>query len=165
MASDRKQLSTAIGLISLFILVIALHSIYRRLYPYLDREIMGPVTVFTEWLEITPKKPLVPERRIHEIFLKSAGGYEPDYKGWGLRLPDGTVLTPEVQLVDQYGGVYQLKFGVLDETGISFTFRDPVSHEEILPTDRTYRAVRIRSSKPIKFSRVVWRCYNPWDFK
>lgn len=99
------------------------------------------------------------------VYLQSAGGYEPDYRTWGLRLPDGTVVRPEVQLVDQYGGVYQLTVGELGQTGISFNFRDPVSHEEILPTDRTYQAVRIRSSTPIKFSGVVWRCYNQSDFK
>jgi hypothetical protein len=129
---------------------------YRLFNPYLDREIAGPTTISSEWLEIMPEQPLRVERQIQYLTLDVADPFEPVYDNWSLRLNDGSVVRPEVQLVDEHGSVYNLTSPALDNKGIAFGNSD-------LPSDRVYPVVRIRSDKPIKLSRIYWHCYNQWD--
>lgn len=165
MSRHKKLLLIAAGVFVFLIInglvIYFIISFFRS--PYLDREIAGAVTLSDQWLEIAPEGGLKPERRIHEVVLNFSEPLEPDYKVWGVRLKDGSVVAPEVQLIDQNGTTYQLTTSSLDRTGMSFSMRDSQTHREVLPTDRTYRAVRIRCDKPIMCSSVVWRCYNPWD--
>ena len=133
--------------------------IHRAIFnPYLEQEVAGPVTITQEWKEITPPRALRAARQIEYVILNIAEPFEPNNKGdWGLRLPDGSVVIPQVQLVDQEGNIFDLKSVALDETGMGF------SAENNLPKDRVYRAVRIRANKSIKLSRIYWRCWNSWD--
>jgi hypothetical protein len=141
--------------------------VYRMFNPYLDREIGGAVTLTSEWLEITPQEPLRPERQVQYLYVDTPEPFDPDYQSWGIRFPDGSVIVPEVQLIDQQGNVYNLKassFSLADSTrtdivsGIGFRARG-------VPQDRVYPKVRIRSDKPIRASRIIWRSYDPRDRK
>ena len=132
--------------------------IYRFFNPYLDREIAGPTTISSEWLEIVPKEPLRTERQIQYLILDVADSFEPVYESWLLRMKDGSLVQPRVQLIDESGNSYDLTSPALDEKGIGFKNAD-------LPRDRTYPRVRIRSDKPIHLSRIYWRCYNQQDLK
>ena len=132
--------------------------IYRFFNPYLDREIAGPTTISSEWLEIVPEPPLRTERQVQYLVLDVADPFEPVYESWSLRLKDGSLVQPNVRLIDESGNVYDLTSPALDEKGIAFKNSD-------LPRDRAYRTVRIRADKPIHLSRVYWRCYNPTDLK
>ena len=147
------------------IIVVLIFTLYRKSNPFLKRQIAGPVTIGSEWLEITPEEPLKPEREIHEVILIFATPYEPDNQSWGIRLPDGSLVIPEVQLVDQNGGTYKLRVGAIGKDAIAFSMRDPISHQEILPKDKLYPTVRIRIDKSIQCSKIIWSCYNPWDRK
>jgi hypothetical protein len=83
--------------------------------------------------------------------------------GWGLILPDGSITTPEVQLIDQEGKIYPLSEPsewFSPSTGVRYR---EFSAPEALPKDRVFRAVRIRADKPVFCQRVFWRCYNLWD--
>lgn len=135
--------------------------------PYLDREIMGPATITSEWLEIMPKEPLQPERQVQYIYIQTVEPFDPDYQKWGIRLPNGSTIIPEVQLVDQYGNIFKLKSS-------SFSLKDPRQGEIVsglgfnnndLPHDRVYTKVRIRADIPIQSSKIIWRNYNQWDRK
>ena len=149
------------------IAIIVPARIYRFINPYLDREIAGTVTISNEWLEIKPKEPLNPERKVQYIYVLTPQPFQPDNRSWGIRFPDGSVVVPEVQLIDQYGKLYNLKasaFSLKDRTradvisGIGF-------HTQDLPQDRVYTTVRLRSDKPVEVSRIIWRCYDPRDRK
>ena len=37
--------------------------------PFIDRELLGPVTLKSEWLELTPEQPLRVARDTHELTL------------------------------------------------------------------------------------------------
>lgn len=173
MASDQNKpwgvrLIVLIPLVIISLVFVGFISmkVYRIFNPYLDREISGPVTTSTEWLEIRLSKPLRPERHVQEIDVKFAEPYDYDHRTREIRFQDGSPLIVEVQLVDQYGNVFELnKVTALGRTGISRGMRDPSTWQEILPKDRTYQAVRIRSNKPIEVSKIIWRSYNPWDRK
>lgn len=147
------------GLIGMaFVNISVAGRIHRFFNPYLEREIAGSTAISPEWLEIVPKEPLRTERQVQYLVLDVAEPFEPDYANWSLRLKDGSLVQPKAQLSDEYGVIYDLTSPALDEKGIAFKNSD-------LPRDRAYRTVRIRSDKPIKLSRVYWRCYNPWDLK
>src|SRR6266542_4217427 len=91
-------------LIPIFVFAIPMTlGLYRSIFsPYLEQEVTGPVTITQEWQEITPPKSLRADRQIQYVMLNVGGPFEPNNKGaWGLRLPDGSVVIPEVQLVDE----------------------------------------------------------------
>src|SRR4051794_25909731 len=92
-----------IGLIGLIPVVIfgaiITGNIYRLFFPYLDQDITGQTDISSEWMEIVPKKPLRVERQIQMIVLDLDKSIKIGRDGSGLVLPDGSVATPEVQLV------------------------------------------------------------------
>src|SRR5258705_194650 len=87
-----------------------------------------------------------------------AAPFELEHRAWGVRLPDGSISTPEVQLVDEYGNTFNLDQPSMFSPTSHFTQRGFSLRD--LPQDRVYRAVRIRSDKPIQYSRIMWRCEN-----
>ena len=90
-------------LIPIFVFAIPMTlGLYRSIFsPYLEQEVTGPVTITQEWQEITPPKSLRADRQIQYLILTIAEPFELSYKAdWGWRLPDGSVVIPEVQLVE-----------------------------------------------------------------
>ena len=138
-------------------------SVYNKIYPDLDRDISGPVTITPEWFEITPKEPLKPEREVQNVIVWFAIPYQTRHPP-ALVFQDGAAITPEVQLIDQHGNVFNLRASAAGSSGLGYRCCDGV-FDKGLPKDRTYRTVRVRSDKPIQASKIVWRCYNPWDHK
>jgi hypothetical protein len=161
-----KKILLLLGLVCLIPLIILGVSMSAELYrffnPYLDQDIAGPVTISSEWLEIVPKKPLRVERQIQMIVLDLDKSIKLERDGWGLVLPDGSIVTPEVQLIDEDGKTYNLDHASSwssPSTGV--TYREFSLSD--LPTSKAYRAVRLRSDKPVRCNRIFWRSYNQWD--
>jgi len=154
--------------LALLLLINSCAELERMRNPNLDLEIHGPVTISDEWLEITPQEPLKAEREVSQIVLWFAEQTKVcSPRPRGIVGNDGAVFEPEVEIVDQGGGVYKLKEDGLGETGISYRwFGENNSQFNVsLPKDKTYTKVRIKSIEPIKCSSVVWRNNNPRDFK
>ena len=163
MTHNRRNYFLTVAVLCVLPLAVGSCSVDRRLNPNLDRKIAGPVLISTEWMEIAPQEPLKPERELHEVIIWLPNPYSTDRKS-EQKNPTDLSAIPEVQLVDQNGNVLNLKVSSRDHTSIGFSFRDE-SHREVLPKDRVYRAIRLRSDKPIEVKSIVWRCYNPWDHK
>lgn len=124
---------------------------------FLDRTIRGDTTLTQEWIEITLETPLKPECDVQAVMLYLAQPYEADLEMDGVRLPDGSLVKPEVQLVDTAGNTYSLKYyGLFGRQLVIFTLRDQLMGRE-------YRNVRIRSDKPIHCRKIFWRCYYTRD--
>src|SRR5947209_6933963 len=138
-----KSMYYIIGIAGVLILLIAI-GFYQHRRPFLDREIKGPVTISLDWLEITPDKPLKPERDVQEIMLSLEPPFIGDFEAKKIRLPDGSLVFPEVQLIDQNGNTFNLRWG-----GFRGHMNIEFSNFDELPKDRGYRTVRIRSEKPI----------------
>jgi hypothetical protein len=138
-------------------LVIAT-GIFRSLFsPYLDQQLSGPVVVSTDWLEIKPKEPLKADRQIQYVLVNFAQPGTADVKSRGLRLADGTLVVPEVELVDDRGNSFGLKAVAFGETVMGF------SSDGDLPKDRTYPSVRIKTNRSIALSSIHWKRWNQWD--
>jgi hypothetical protein len=128
-----------------------------------DKEICGKVTLTDQWLEITFPEPIKPEREITEIVIWFAEGtnYCDDSKGEGIRLADGSAVMPEVYLTNQDEKIYEFKkISGLDKSGIAL--RWSLTN---LPKDKAYTKIHLKSSKPLECRQIVWRNYNPWDYK
>jgi hypothetical protein len=124
--------------------------------------ISGPVSIGSQWVEIRPSKPLRVEREHNSLELELARNYAPDYQANGYRFPDGSLVTPEVRLVDQDGNEYPLRVGSLSNIAIGYR-SGPLGSREDLPNDKLFTLVRVRSNGQIDCSRIVWRSYNQKD--
>src|SRR6476660_2781946 len=159
MKSIRNKLlaSGSLGLTLLLVFVL-----YRRMGPLptlTDRDIAGATAITSQWLEIGPAPSLKPSSKQSLLILELEGDYTPDFQANMLRLPDGTMGVPEVQLVDQQGHVFPLHFLMVhhrDRTGSSVMGGAGFGAPD-LPSDRSYGKVRVRSDKPIKCSKIIWR--------
>ncbi|HWS86642.1 MAG TPA: hypothetical protein VN282_06745 [Pyrinomonadaceae bacterium] len=160
-ASDRRPYIIAGALLAASLIFCSACALYRKLHPNLDQEIAGPVSVSSEWMEILPEEPLKPEREVQQVLIWFAQPYATNADG--IISPDGHTFHPEVQLIDQRGDAYNLRISGISSSGIALSCCKEGYRP--LPKDRKYRAVRIRSDRPVSGSKVVWRCYNPWDRK
>lgn len=137
--------------------------ISRLIWPYLDREIASKVTIGPKWLEITPARSLTADREIQEIILWVEAPVRPSANPLACLLPDGSLVTPEVELVGDDGKIYKLAaFGETVYPRIKDHF-DATLRDLELPRGKTYRTVRIRCEQEIPVKKILWRCYNPWE--
>jgi hypothetical protein len=162
-----KKVLLAIGsafVLSAMVLTVFISGgIYRWFFPYLDQEVTGPILISSEWTEIVPKKPFHVERQIQIVVLDLDKSVDLQKEGWGVVLSDGSVVTPEVELIDQEGNTYPLEVPSAwfsPSTGVKYR---EFSSKNDLPKGKTFRAIRIRSDKPVRCNRIFWRCYNMWD--
>lgn len=166
MSSAKKVLlviGIACGFAAMVLTAIVSGSIYRLFFPYLDHDVTGQILISSEWTEIVPKKPFQVERQIQIIVLDLDKSVKLQENGWGLVLPDGSIVTPEVQVIDEEGNAYPLETPSAwfsPSTGVKY--REFASEHE-LPKGKIFRAVRIRADKPVRCNRIFWRCYNIWD--
>jgi len=137
--------------------------VYNYFFPYLDQQISGPITLSSQWTELVPSKPLSVHRQIQILVLDLDKTIRFQRDGFELVLPDGSTVTPEVELVDFDGNVYPLAQPSAFFSPSSGTKYREFSSKYGLPEDKLFRAVRIRSDKPIFCNRIFWRCYNMWD--
>jgi len=133
----------------------------RRMHTYL--EIAGDVFITTEWTEFKPVESTKFERKCQEVYL-SVIGCRMDTEKEGLILPDGSVVNPEVQIVDEFGEKHQLhggSYGVMPVGGDSDLLKvNRAGYSGKLPKYQEYRSVLVRSDKPFHCSKIVWHNYN-----
>jgi hypothetical protein len=151
-----------LAVVALFIVLVVAFLLYRRMGPLptpTDRDIAGATTITSPWLEIGPVPALKPSGKQSLVILELEGDYTPDFQSQMLRFPDGSLGMPEVQLLDQQGNVFPLHFLMVhhrDRTGSNVMGGAGFGAPD-LPTDRSYGKVRVRSDKPIKCSKIIWR--------
>ena len=151
-----------LAVVALFIVLVVAFLLYRRTGPLptlTDRDIAGATAITSQWLEIEPVPALKPAGKQSFVILELEGDYTPDFQSQMLRFPDGSLGMPEVQLLDQQGNVFPLHFLMVhhrDRTGSNVMGGAGFGAPE-LPTDRSYGKVRVRSDKPMKCSKIIWR--------
>jgi hypothetical protein len=84
-----------------------------------------------------------------------------------MRFPDGSIVRPEIQILDEYGTVYNLDaIGFLSKdrtsgelnAGLSFSTDFNPAIDSNFSNDRVYPLIRVRSAKAIHVSEIVWYC-------
>ena len=130
--------------------------------------ISAPVTIGEEWLELHPASPLKAEKTYQYVYLDLEpplrddlynDGKEPN-KGKGILMPDGDVINPKIEVIDQYGNAFDFVYA--GSIGFKPTYKVPSPNE--LPRDREYKTVRIRSPRPIKVKAIFWFCDSSKDW-
>jgi len=158
----RPNQKTLLALGALFLVLVAVLLVYRRMGPLptlTDRDIAGSTAITSQWLEIKPTPLLKPSGKTSLVILELEGDYTPDFQSQMLRFPDGALGMPDVQLVDEQGNVFPLHFLMVhhrDRTGSNVMGGAGFGTPD-LPADRSYSEVRVRSDKPMKCSKVIWR--------
>lgn len=72
-----------------------------------------------------------------------------------------TVVSPEIQLVDEHGNIFALTDGAKYPHPSVYEKRMSYSvARDNLPQDRVYTKVRIRSDKPLRSSGIFWHCHT-----
>jgi hypothetical protein len=134
-------------------------------------KLSGPLVVGNDWVELHPEQPLKAEKTFQFVILDLepplkcdilGEGNGPD-RGKGILMPDGGVINPEIEVIDQDGNAFSLVWRGARGGLSSPAYRLPYPNE--LPRDREYKAVRIRSPKPIKCKAIYWFCDSSKDWK
>jgi hypothetical protein len=138
-------------------------------------KISGPVALDETWAEFHPDPSLKPDEDWQELGLKLEIPFNDDFfnrgrgpnKGKGILMPDGDVINPEVEVIDQYGNVFALVYSgaLVPGTGRGGTILYRRPYPEKFPRDREYKTVRIRSPRPIKLKAIYWLCKSRQDMK
>jgi hypothetical protein len=144
-------------------LVIA-NQLHRIVNPYLDSQITGPITITSQWQDVRPDQPLRPERKTQYVVLEVADTLNTPNPSVEPTLPDGSTVTIQVQLIDQKGVTYELTSPAGDNRTQIWRGMG-IEKSQALPDGTVFDVVRIRSSHPIRCSRIIWRSYDPRDFK
>jgi hypothetical protein len=123
-----------------------------------DQVVGEDFDVKPEWTEFRPEPSLQTRRKVADLQL-TIPNYRAERGGTlEIKLPDGRVVRPEIQIVDANGNVFDLEHSGHTFTGTedSITFKPKGG-----PPNTTYSIVRIRSDVPFRCERIVWRESNP----
>lgn len=124
-----------------------------------DRLLAKNVRISQEWTEITVAPSLSTSHRSQSIRLRIAN-FESDSNSnsFAIRLPDGSVIAPEIELYDEAGNRFELR-----HSGFSSKYYEAVvfSPAAKLPTDREYTKLKIRSAVAFTCDEINWLDYDP----
>lgn len=131
-------------------------------------KLSGAVTLGDQWVEFRPKSPLKADKTFQWVLLDLEDPFKVDFygegkgplKGKGILMPEGDVINPDVEVVDENGNTFTLVYGGSKGGPI---YGHPYPGE--LPRDREYKSVRIRSPRPIKCKAIYWFCDSSKDWK
>ena len=122
-----------------------------------EQLVHGPLDLSSQWVQIRPDRPLQPLKEAQELILvvDSSQLLSTNNSIDQVLLRDGSVVNPEIQLLDLDGNAFNAKV---------IKAPTPSRYENAIigmsPGERSYAQVRIRSDKPLHLSRVVWHCWN-----
>jgi len=155
-----KTILIILGVVCLAVVVVP--RLYRRMGPlpnFTDRNIAGETAITSAWLEIKADPGLMVSSKMPLVILELEGDYAPDFGLQKLRYPDGTLGAPDVQLIDDQGNVFPLHFLMVhhrDRSGSNAMGGAGFGSLD-LPRDRKFGKLRIRSEKPMKCYKIIWR--------
>jgi len=126
-----------------------------------EQIVSGPVSLSSQWTEFVPQKPLRPLKQSQEIVLDvdpSEGLVEDNLHLERIQLSNGSLLLPQIQLVDSQGKVFDAE---VSRYPVPSLYKNGISgYVSNLPRDREFTKVRVRSDSPVRLSRIVWHCHN-----
>jgi hypothetical protein len=118
-----------------------------------------------EWLELSPKHPIACNKEFQQLYLTLITPYEIQTYGPGsprVILQDGTTPEIECELVSTDGAVYPYRYaGIVSEGKAQYIMFDEKGHLFQTARKRAYRAVRLRSSRPIVCAEARLDCHRP----
>lgn len=160
-----KKILISIGVVisAIFLFGISVYAFFwfSVLQMYITTPIAKDVEVNSEWQEIKIKSPLQIKKQVQKISLKIEG-YESktNDNSFQIKFKDGTILNPEIILVDENNKKYQLKdccrtYNGSTTDSAEFNLDQKITRIESLPKDVKYKAILIRSDILFKCD-IIW---------
>lgn len=155
-----KKILISIGIVIsvIFLFGISLYAFFwiSVLQMYITKPIAKDVEVNSEWQRIEIKSPLQIKKQVQKISLR-VDGYEQkvDSDFHVIELSDGTILRPEIRIIDENNKEYQLKGCCRTGDSVEFNLDQKITGIESLPKDAKYKAVMIKSDIPFKCD-ITW---------
>jgi hypothetical protein len=141
---------------------VALYYLHKM---YIKYEIAADVLITSEWTEILPKLPLKIQKRLQRISLQIRCEQNLDQEEDIWFLANGTVIHPQVQIVDEFGNTYELEGGqagghhksldIFVASSLGFSYKPGG-----LPKDRTYTKIRVRNDQTFLCPKIIWLDYE-----
>jgi hypothetical protein len=152
---------TTLGAACLVVLLTVLGMpIFQKRSLFVDQQIKGATTLSTEWIEITPDEPLkiVGDDQAVGIYLAEPFIHDiHDPRSGGVKLPDGSTVAPEIQIIDIEGNRFTLKYtGARGRKFIFYMLEDKLK-------GRVYRSVRVRAERTIECKGIYWTGFK-WKY-
>jgi hypothetical protein len=118
-----------------------------------------PVKISAEWVTLPFPHPLVATALwAQDVLVSVSSSHERNAQPLSLRMPDGTLVAPDVEVLTSDGLWLPLHMGFYGEDA-SF------SSTAFSGDGNTFVAVRLKSARPIMVSRVEWDSYDPREVK
>jgi hypothetical protein len=138
-------------LFGLFLLGSLLSGLLQRPNPFIDRKVSERQVVGPDWTEIKLNQPLKPVGDRQEIGLTLAPPLELDLLGpLGVRVSDGSLIVPEVELLTAEGGTMQTRCsGSRGKTTLTYRLKDQSVKQD-------YNRIRIRADQEIRLRAIYW---------
>ena len=126
-----------------------------------DIVLTNNIVITSEWQEIGTPDLLRVEKDNQYISLLLEPPFEDDTPARGIKTPEGTIINPDIRLVDDEGKEYPLRFG--GARGSKAKNFVNYRYEPALPADKTYTKVLIRSTYTIPLKQILWSGYDTKD--
>ena len=138
-------------LFGVFICGAFLTGLFQRPSPFIDREVAGKQILGPEWKEIKLDQPLKPVGDRQAIGLYLAEPFKLDLMDpSGVRVSDGTLIVPEVELITAAGRVMKMKCtGSRGEETLTYRAQDQSVKQD-------YVRIRIRADQEIRLDAIYW---------
>jgi hypothetical protein len=155
LGSIHRQIFKAVLFLGL-LLAISLTSSCQRMNTAVIKS--EPTLVSSEWSIIPIAHSVTAKWDVQMIYVNIDTKHEISEKPLGIRLDDGSVVTPEIELVRNTGKAEPFRF-------VGFSNSDLMYENEGIATGSIFSEIRIRSSKPLICSKIEWVSYMPQDTK
>jgi hypothetical protein len=114
-----------------------------------------------EWTVLSNEKLFRPGKKRQNVCFLFAEPQEVDHQKGRLLSRIGQDYKIEAQVIDSNDNVLDLnKISYLNETKLCFYRTPEEGWQDILPRDRLYKGVRIRSNHPILIKEIAWEAYD-----
>lgn len=131
-----------------------------------DQEIVGEnVLINSDWTEILPQQPLEIKKRLQRISLEVTCEKHINHEDTLWSLEDGTIINPQIEIVDDFGNTFELEGGQANVTpknseifiasSLGFSYKNCR-----IPKDRTYTKIRIRNDQTFLCPKIIWLNYE-----
>jgi hypothetical protein len=128
------------------------------------RIIANDIAISAEWTELLVSPPFTTKNNFQAVLLHIEGCWNSfPSKDADVRLANGTIINPKVEIIDEYGNTLFLKpgmsFGIPADDCEKFMISE-LGFRRNLSKDRKYTTVRIASEQPFLCNIVSLYDYN-----
>jgi hypothetical protein len=117
-----------------------------------------PTSASADWGSIPLSKPVIAKWDVQVIYVNVSTKHQSSTDPLGIRLEDGSIIAPEIELVSKTGQREPFRF-------VGFSNSDLVFENDHIARGSSFSELRIRSLKPLVCSQIRWVSYMPKDTK